>query len=343
MKLDRKLHSVGSQADRSLRIASYAIFLALSYLFIFRAIPLTADDQFYILYFSTYREYDLHPVYFFVEEPLFTLIINNLPTFFDPASCVRVLIAMTLLPHLYVLRKLRSGGRALVYTIGYFGFVELAVHLSWVQLRQGFALALFAAMLIAARERIMLAFAAIAGTIHTGFLVLMPLTGLQYIHRNIAYALIGATSLAVLAVPGLADGLTQYLGRRESVYLYERGTYSLAYILFSLAIAAYVSFSIRHDRRSIIVVYQAAVALFLPLFFMDTFGGFAERLYFVVKWLELYLVVTSRARNWSLMATGYVAMNLVYTVYHSSVNYNSGGYLDRIISLIYDNHAAFAM
>jgi hypothetical protein len=304
-------------------------------LFVLRQVPLTSDDEFYIDYFAEYREFGDVLLFALIDEPLFKLYTNFLHAVLPTQASLRVLILMTILPHLVVAWRL-GGWRAPAYVIGYFTFVELAPHLSWVQLRQGLAVGLLFLLLHLSRERLSSLWVAAIGLIHTSMLVLLPCFMITTLPRRLAYLLIAALAVGLLATPDLVGQLSFLLGRRESAYLDEDPTYSFSYVLYSLVLVAYVSKLASDGRnRDQLLIYHAMCALVLPMFFMTTFGAFAERLYFVVRWYELALVVQSRRPKAAVVAVGYLALNLAYTAYHSLVNFgNGGGVLERYIQLV---------
>jgi hypothetical protein len=323
---------------RALRRPGALFFLAcalITAVFVLRTIPLTADDEFYLEYFAEYREFGDVLLLAIIDEPLFKVYTNFFHSLLSPEISLRILILLSILPHLVVAYHLGSW-RAGTYLFGYFVFVELAPHLSWVQLRQGFALALLALLLYFGRQRLRTVGVAVLGLIHTSMLVLLPCFALTMLKRQLAYLMIVAVALGLLATPDLVNQVSFVLGRRESVYLDQDPTYSARYVLYSLAIMVYVTILARDDsNRDRVLIYHAMCALVLPMFFMTTFGAFAERLFFVVRWFELALVVQSRRPNARAVAAGYIALNLVYTVYFSIVNFGNGaGVLDRYLLML---------
>lgn len=304
-------------------------------LFVLRQVPLTSDDDFYIEYFAEYREFGDVLLLAILDEPLFKVYTNFFHSVLTPEISLRILILLTILPHLVLAYRL-GGWRARAYVLGYFLFVELAPHLSWVQLRQGFALGLLALLLYMGRRRLRVAGVAILGLIHTSMLVLLPCFALAAMKRRLAYAVVVALAIGLLATPDLIGQLSFLLGRRESAYLDEDPTYSAAYVIYSLVIMVYVSrFARDGTNDDDMLIYHAMCALVLPMFFMTTFGAFAERLYFVVRWFELAIVAQNRRANASHVAAGYIALNVVYSAYHSFVNFGTGGgFLDRYLQML---------
>jgi hypothetical protein len=310
--------------------------LVVTALFVLRQIPLTSDDEFYLDYFSEYREFGDVLLFAVIDEPLFKLYTNFFYAVAWPDISVRVLILLTILPHVLV-AYLLGGWRARAYVLGYFLFVELAPHLSWVQLRQGFAVGLLMLFLYFGRERLRTAGVAVLGLIHTSFLALLPCFALVHLPRRVAYGLLVLVALGLLANPDLAGQLSFLLGRREGVYLDEDPTYSVAYVAYSLLLMVYVThFASDEHNRDAMLIYHAMCALIMPMFFMTTLGAFAERLYFAVRWFELSIVVQSHRPNARRVAAGYIAANVVYSAYHSAVNFGTGGgFLDRYIQLLF--------
>ena len=309
--------------------------LAVTALFVVRQIPLTSDDDFYLEYFSEFRDFGDTLILAIVDEPLFKVVTNLLYRVLTPEINVRVLICLTILPHIFVAYRL-SGWRSWAYIGGYFLFVELAPHLSWVQLRQGFAVGLLCLIFHFTRERYRVLSVFVVGLIHTSMLVLLPCFALASIRRKVvAYGLILAAAFALFALPDIVGLVGLAFGRRESVYLNEAPTYPIIYVLYCVLIAVYVTLFARDRVNSDrLLAYHAMCALVLPMFFMTTFGAFAERLFFVVRWYELTIVTQSTRAGAGRVAVGYVAMNFSYSVYHSIVNYGSGGVLDRYLQLI---------
>lgn len=304
-------------------------------LFALRQIPLTSDDQFYLDYFAGYREFGDSLLLTILDEPIFKSYTNLLYSVFTPETNVRLLILLTILPHLVIAYRL-GGWRCWAYFSGYFLFVELAPHLSWVQLRQGFALGLLALYFHFGKERFRAAGMAVAGLVHTSMLVLLPCFAVTAIRsRRLAYGIMATLALVLLLFPNLADQLGFLLGRRENVYLDEAPTYSVFYVLYCVVVAAYVTAFTRDSAGSTrILVYHAMCALVLPMFFMSTLGAVAERLYFVVRWYELTIVTRNTRPDAARIAGGYLAMNLAYFVYHSIVYSGNGGAFDRYMQLI---------
>lgn len=304
-------------------------------LFALRQIPLTSDDEFYLEYFAEYREFGDVLLFALIDEPLFKVYTNFFHGLLTPELSLRILILFTILPHLVVAWRL-GHWRAPAYVLGYFMFVELAPHLSWVQLRQGFAVGLLLLFLHLGRDRLRVLGVAAIGLIHTSMLVLLPCFALVAMKRHLAYALIIGLAAGLLATPDLVGQLSFLLGRRESAYLDEAPTYSIAYVLYSLCLMVYVTRYASDGRNGDqMLIYHAMCALVLPMFFMTTFGAFAERLYFTVRWFELALVVQSTRPRAARVAAGYIALNVVYSAYHSFVNFgNGGGFLDRYLQLV---------
>lgn len=307
----------------------------LALLFALRPIPLTSDDEFYLEYFSGYREFGDDLLFAIIDEPVFKLYTNALYGLFSPEFNTRLLILLTVVPHALVARAL-GGWRGWLYVACYFLFVELAPHLSWVQLRQGFAVGLLALFFHVTRERWRVGTALVLGLVHTSLLMLLPCFAIGSMkNRRLAYGIVIGLALVLVALPDLASLLSFGLGRRESAYLDEAGTYSASYVIFSAGLIGYVTWLARdgsNDDR--LLVYHAICALVLPMFYMNTFGAFAERLYFVARWYEVSIVVRSQRPRAALVGAGYLALNLVYTVYHAFANYGSGGFLDRYLSLL---------
>jgi hypothetical protein len=304
-------------------------------LFVFRAIPITADDDFYLEYFSDYREFGEVLLLAILDEPVFKLYTNFFYSVMSPEASLRVLILLTVLPHVAFAYRL-GGWRAWTYMGGYFLFVELAPHLSWVQLRQGFALGVLLLVLHFSRERLRVLSVAIVGLIHTALLVLLPCFAAPALRdRRLAYALVIAIGLSLLAMPDLVGQLSFLLGRREGAYLDEPPTYSVAYVLYALAVMALVTHGARDARNADqMLIYHAMCALVLPMFFMTTFGAFAERLFFVVRWYELTIVAQSISPRARRTAALYIGVNVAYSAYHSIANFGAGGFLDRYLELL---------
>ena len=325
---------------RSLRVRSpgplfVMLCLLVSVLFVVRKLPLTSDDEFYLEYFASYREFGDVLLFAIIDEPIFKLYTNLFYSLLPATISLRILILFTFLPHLVVAYRL-GGWRSYAYVLGYFLFVELAPHLSWVQLRQGFAVGLLFVLLHLGRHRLRALWVTVVGLIHTSLLVLLPCFLLVKLDRRLAYGLIVVLAAGLLASPDLVGQLSFLLGRRESAYLDEDPTYSTAYVLYSLALMVYVS-QFARDRKNgeQMLIYHAMCGLVLPMFFMTTFGAFAERLYFVVRWFELAIVVQSVRPKAAQVAAGYIAMNVAYTAYHSFVNFGTGaGVLERYLQLI---------
>ena len=312
--------------------------LGMTALFSLRTIPLTTDDEFYLEYFSSvvsFAELTDNWVLFLLDEPVFRTYTTLSASLFGAETSTRLLIALTLLPHLLLACR-ADRVRGWAYFGGYLLFVELAPHLSWVQLRQGFAVALLA-LLFAAVRRGRLVGVFVIGLLHTSMLILLPCFALAKLRRrSVAYALVGALSLALLLVPDIVGQLSFLMGRREAAYLDEDPTYSLAYVLFSLLLMVYVTRLFRTSQNAgEFLTYHAMCAIVLPMFFMTTVGAFAERLYFVVRWYELRLVTQASPRASPTAIAGYIAMNLAYSAYHSAVNFGTGGgVLDRYLLML---------
>lgn len=311
-----------------------AAYLLVMVLFVLRQIPLTSDDEFYIYYFSEYREFGDQLLFELIDEPLFKLYTNLFQTAVSPELGVRILILMTILPHLVVAFRLGSW-RGCAYAAGYFLFVELAPHLSWVQLRQGFAVGMLILLLHLGQGRWRSWGVAVLGLIHTSFLALLPCFLLVHLKRFLAYVLLVLLLLGLLANLDLATQLSFLLGRRETIYLDVEPTYSMTYAVYSVLLIMYVTVWAHDDRNGdSLLIYHAMCALIVPMFFMATLGAFAERLYFFVRCFELNIIVQSRRPRAAWVATGYFGVNLLYSVYHSYVNFGTGGgILDRYLQV----------
>lgn len=301
-----------------------------SVLFVSRPLLITADDQNYLSLFSHIRPWGHGLVAVVVDEPTFKLLTNFLAPLDVAKLAVRALIALTLLPHIWFAFRLETK-RAWIYLIGYFGFVELAAQVSFVQLRQGFAMAALLLLLSSVRDRASVFCAAFMGLFHTALLVITPCFGLQWIRNiRISYAIIFMLAAILLLMPGILTPLIGYFGRRQAVYLWKGAIYSPAYLAYSVSIIIYVTaFVWDPQAKRKFVAYHAMCALILPLFVLPTFGAFAERLYFIVRWYELYLVASSQRRRAVMVGVGYLAINLSYTFYHSIHYYGVGGWFDR--------------
>jgi hypothetical protein len=312
-----------------------AAYLLVTVLFVLRDIPLTSDDEFYIHYFSEYREFGDLLLFEAIDEPLFKIYTNLFQTVVSPDLGVRILILLTILPHLMVAFRL-GGWRGHTYAAGYFFFVELAPHLSWVQLRQGFAVGMLILFLHFGQGRWRSWGVAVLGLIHTSFLALLPCFLLVHLKRVLAYVLIIFLLLGLLANLDLAMQLSFLLGRRETIYLDVEPTYSMTYAVYSVLIIMYVTVWARDDcNGDSLLIYHAMCALIVPMFFMATLGAFAERLYFFVRCFELSIVVQSRRPQAVWVAAGYFGVNVLYTVYHSYVNFGTGGgILDRYLQVL---------
>jgi hypothetical protein len=320
-----------SGADLSFLVAC----LLVTALFVLRQIPLTSDDEFYLEYFSGHREFGDVLLLAIIDEPLFKLYTNFFHVVASPEISVRILILLSILPHLVVAYRL-GGWRAWAYAAGYFLFLELAPHLSWVQLRQGFAVGTLMLFLHLGRGRWRSWGVAVLGLIHTSFLALLPCFALANLKRSLAYPLIILLALGLLAHPDIAGQFSFLLGRRENNYLGEDPTYSLAYAAYSLLLMMYVT-RLASDGHNgdWLLIYHAMCALVMPMFFMTTLGAFAERLYFVVRCFELFIVVQSQRRHAARVAVGYIAMNTLYSAYHSYKWFGTGGgFLDRYLLLL---------
>ena len=339
LKLPRTVRRSASRAKAGALFALAGLLLIA--LFVFRTIPLTADDEFYLEYFSSslsYNEFADNVILFLADEPLFRLYTALSAALLSPQAAVRLLIFFTLLPHFLVASRL-SPSRAWAYFGGYLLFVELAPHLSWVQLRQGLAVAVLGWFLYAGRhllQRWRLAGLFCIGLIHTSMLILLPCFALAALKkRRLAYAIVIMVSLALFAVPDIVGQLSFLMGRREAAYLDESPAYSIVYVLFSVGLMAYVTYHFRDKGNSgEFLTYHAMCGLVLPLFFMTTVGAFAERLFFVVRLYELHLVTRPRSRKAGPAMAGYMALNIMYTIYHSVVNFGGGGVLDRYLMMV---------
>jgi len=311
-----------------------AAYLLVTVLFVLREIPITSDDEFYVDYFSEYREFGDQLLFEVIDEPLFKFYTNLSQSMVSPVLGVRILILLTILPHLVVAFRL-GGWRGHTYASGYFLFVELAPHLSWVQLRQGFAIGMLILFLHLGQGRWRSWGVAVLGLIHTSFLALSPCFLLVHLKRFLAYVLVVLLLLGLLANLDLATQLSFLLGRREAVYLDAEPTYSMAYAVYSVLLIIYVTVWARDDcNGDSLLIYHAMCALIVPMFFMTTLGAFAERLYFFVRCFELSIVVQSRRPQAVWVAAGYFGANVVYTVYHSYVNFGTGGgILDRYLQV----------
>jgi hypothetical protein len=76
--------------------------LLVTALFVLRPIPLTSDEGFYVEYFSGYREYGDVLLFAMIDEPLFKLYTNFFHGVATPDVGVRILILLSILPHLVV-------------------------------------------------------------------------------------------------------------------------------------------------------------------------------------------------------------------------------------------------
>lgn len=300
-----------------------------------REVPLTSDDIFYIWNFSEIRGFGQGFVPFLLDEPLFRLASNLISLFDQPVFAVRVMIFLTVFMHLAFALTL-DRAKAWIYMLGYFGFVELAGQMSWVQLRQGLAVGAFALLMAIFRDRRSALWSALLGTLHTVMLTLAPFFAIRAIkNTRIAYGIIVLAAGFIVLFPGFLFQFTPYFGRREFIYLWKDALYSPIYISYSICILAYVTmFTTEPASRNRLLTYHAMAACILPMFILPTFGAFAERLYFVVKWYELYIVVRNQRQGAVLVGVGYLGLNFAYTVYHSLRYLGIGGYYDRLQTII---------
>lgn len=310
------------------------------YLFATRDIPLTADDIYYANHFSYYRPYGQGLWKMVIEEPLFTLLSNTVSIFENPIFYLRLLIILTMLPHAYYAWTLESW-RKWVYFTGYLIIVHMAAYLSYVQLRQGLSLAVFLLLTQLIRKRYASTLAAlIASLIHSSmfslsFALLVPKTKRRLLYIGLS---IIAMALVVIDLSGISNYIANYglLGRREIVYLGELNQVSPLFYLYSFVLLVYVSY-FTSDANAYnspkLIDYHVLFSLCFPMFFLSTFASFAERMFYFVRWYELWLVSNSNRRNARNVAVGYLGLNMAYTIYHGFRYYGQGGYFDRILSL----------
>jgi hypothetical protein len=316
------------------RIVLFVAFALVTAAFVMRPIPITSDDPFYIYYFLVDRPLQQGFIAAILDEPLFTFYTNIMGRTFGPITNVRVMILLSLAPHALYAMTLQPR-RGWVYFFCYFGFVELAAHMGWVQLRQGMTIGLLLLAIHFLGERRAAIYSAVIGLVHTAMIVAAPTFATPFIkNRKIAYGIVIGMALLLIVFPNVLYPFTYYFGRRESVYLNAGSTVSTLFVFYSVIIMSYVTLFFRDKKNADnLLIYHTMCALFIPMFLIPTYAAFAERFLSIIRWYELFIVVNSRVPRWNLFIIGYIGLNLIYTVYNSIAYANQGGYLDRIQSL----------
>lgn len=310
------------------------IALVFGFIFVARDIQITADDINYLELFSQYRTISADGLSDIFDEPIFKIYTNIMGYLFDPDTNIRILIFIGILLHALYALGYRSF-RGFFYLFCYFFFVELAPHLSFVQLRQGVAIAL---MCFVIRIRSLpLQFAAIiaCGLIHTSSLIMAPFLMMRFLPYQALVIFSAFFILLYSTSPLYLLDFTQYLGRRESVYINQDATYSYTYAIYSTLILLYVShLFIGKWRDRNFLCYFSMFCFTIPMFFIPTFGAFAERFFFLVKWYELQLLVASEAVVSRRALLLYGLGNVSYTIYHGLAYSGNGGVFDRYLAML---------
>lgn len=191
------------------RVFLVAVNLALIYLFVFRFMPSSFDDENYLYHFST-QEY-FRNTEFSTSEYLYSLFTRLFATA-DGFFGVRVLILAGLILQLFCQLKF-EGIRSWVYLLGYYLLPNLAILYSYTQLRYGLGLGMVClAFCIDHKKNLwsQLLLLAIASSFHAGFIILIPIYTVCryfYVKKNIInkYFFIEALGLFVIGA------LTVYL------------------------------------------------------------------------------------------------------------------------------------
>lgn len=308
------------------------VFALVGLLFIFRSIPLTSDDEYYLDYFSGIRGFDYDSLLeLVIDEPLFKIVTNAFVAMFPPVTCVRILIFLGILPHfLYLLKS--DNVKASLYVASYFFIVELAVHLSWVQLRQGFAIGVLLILFLYLTDKWKWLGVALVGLIHTSMFVLLPCFFMPWVRsKKMAYIIVIGLAGSLLFIPGILEQFTFLMGRRERSYDDSDVKYGTTFIIYSLGLMVYVTLFAKDDENAdSMLMYHTMCALVLPMFSIPIIGAFAERLFFFVRWYEMSLVIRSNQPNSVKVSVVYLLMNIAYSIYHSIRYFGGGGYFDRI-------------
>jgi hypothetical protein len=321
---------------QSSRVVFVVVFVFVGLLFIFRNVPLTSDDEYYLDYFSTFRDltYDTF-ISLIVDEPAFRVYTNVFSALMPPLIGFRIFIFLGIFPHfLYCLKM--DNGKAWLYFASYFLIVELGAHLNWVQLRQGLAVGILLIFFQYLTDKWKWLGVAFVGLIHTSMFILLPCFGMPWLKsKKTAYLIIFGVAASLVLFPNMIEQYSFLMGRREKIYLDADTISSSIFIVYSLILMAYVTlFASDDNNMDSILIYHSMCALVLPLFFMDISGAFAERLFFFVRWYEMNIVVKSTRSHSIKIGVGYLLLNLSYTIYHSFRYYGVGGYFDRIRLLL---------
>lgn len=156
------------------RIFLVAINMALIYLFVFRFMPSSLDDENYLYQFST-QEY-LRNTEFLTSEYLYSLFTRIFATA-DGFFGVRVLILAGLILQLFCQLRF-EGVRSWIYLLGYYLLPNLAILYSYTQLRYGLGLGMVClAFCINHKKNLwgQLLLLAFASSFHAGFIILIPI------------------------------------------------------------------------------------------------------------------------------------------------------------------------
>jgi hypothetical protein len=247
------------------RVFLVAINVILIYLFVFRYIPSSLDDENYLYHFSS-GQY-IRDAEFSNSEYLYSLLTRIFSTD-DGFLGVRVLIFLGLMLQLFCQLRLH-GARSWTYLLGFYLLPDLAIMYSYTQLRFGLGLALACLAFCLDHKKnsfSQMILVILSALFHAGFIILVPIyffikyvytkkkivtkyfiidaIGLSILTLLSAYLFISAqedSRFAMYAVSGLNTfGLIQYIlplsGFVCAQYLFEKKLSFDTFILITLMI-----------------------------------------------------------------------------------------------------------
>jgi hypothetical protein len=311
----------------------FTVSIIISSIFISRDILITSDDIFYLEYFYNKRYINIYSISELFEEPVFKIYTNIMQNIFTDLNNIRILIFLTLIGHIYLAIKEKSV-RGIIYILSFFLFVELAPHLSFVQLRQGLAISLMCFVLDIKSKYLQLFAILVCGLIHTSSLIMAPFLILRYFPYQFLVGSIIFFLILSIFFPTYLLEYSNLLGRREIAYQNVDATYSYLYPIYSTLILFFVIYLFRNRwRDKNFLAYIGMFVFTVPMFFIPIFGAFAERIFFFVKWYELRLLVKSESEVSRQALLLYATGNVCYTAYHSWAYSLNGGVLDRYLAM----------
>lgn len=201
---------------RASRFLQISVVILMALLLSTREIPLAADDNNYLDYFS-YGYLDNFLNLSVINEPLWRAYSSIIGSVFGDENSLRITIFLGVFLFLDALATVNSKAFLFVFLV-FLVSSDLAVQLYFNQIRQGFALAIF--LLIAVRFSMPIRGAIVAALFHTSFVVVVVSSLLVWIFRKkplfIAIAIL--TAILCLIIFDKYIFSIESLGRRSETY-----------------------------------------------------------------------------------------------------------------------------